>query len=1034
MRLRKQSIQNIIDTVNLPDHLKRYLEVKRSGSHSVAKCPFHQDTSPSLCIYTDNYHCFACKAHGNLIDYEMHRTGASFREAVQSLAEMYQLPLEYESPSDQDPKSHLSAAFFEKQNKNLMDMEAFFKENLLLLLKNAEKENSAFYLFLIDQRKFDYGYSGSAQACHDFFSKREFGNYKPFDLSERLVFPIYKDSGKITGFLFSKKIAIESIKTEEDCLQLFTDLEQYTPYPKSFLPVMNWQNARSHAAKAKQLFVVTNLVDFLFLAQRNIANTVVCIGEKLDLNLTKIFAKRVPVVTLVLEDSKACNSFLWKTFVDNIHLEDITLQILKFPKTAGGLRNFLTNYDDNGLQKWLSQIKFVINEVTEKVIYAEHVSESQKIEEFKKFIIPVLNKIEDFERKNRILDNLSRIYFGSAKEILFQAQSRNKYDLNFKKENKEINYLKKEEKSKDQLSIKSVEKVDVIPENNLNKIASEKDFLHKTILFYHKILMSEKGKEAQVYLLERGISHEQIIAWNLGFCPGSNDLSRKVENNIIVSETPLKLGLIKPRMSQGKYFDLFHDRIIIPIYGTDGTPVALAGRLFFKNQALQAKEMPKYINSPESDLFAKSKILFHFYGALKSIVSYGYVIVVEGYMDCISLVNAGVTNTVAVMGTALTQAHMEILTKVTKRIVLCFDSDQAGQNAAKRSFSVAFPYSGVDLEYMLLPVGKDPDEFIHKFGVERFFKLTEQRIPLLHKICEWLLVESNSQPERFLSLVKEQVLALVALHPDQSTQNEVLSFLCERYFSNMTVSSLRNEMGKKSFSVNRPLAVKESPILQEKTLEDWPVLNTHEVKFLFTLVHSKFAELPDRLRNVAQGLSSGEESDEMYCALALNHQMSAQSFAVFLEFIAIMIENPYVSLLDLEGLNSWEFSSHAKLLIAYVTSEAHVLLQFHKEELLKEGLPGNVSMISLKNIWDLKNSGFLRFQLRNVKLSAQRGGLSSFVAETLLHLELDYIDNALRAFSSFHFDNEIDKQFQDLVKERMRRRTKFSNFESFSLQ
>ncbi len=1029
MRLRKQSIQNIIDSVNLPDHLKRYLEVKRSGSHSVAKCPFHQDTSPSLCIYTDNYHCFACKAHGNLIDYEMHRTGASFREAVQSLAEMYQLPLEYESPSDQGPKSHLSAAFFEKQNKNLMDMEAFFKENLLTFKEKAEKENCAFYLFLINQCKIDFAYSGTIQACRDFVSKRDFGNHKPFDLSERLVFPVYKDSGKVTGFLFSKKIALDSIKNAEDCLQIFTELEQYSPYPKSFLPVLNWQNARSYAAKAKQLFVVTNMNDFLFLAQRNIANTVLCIGDKLDLNLTKTFAKRVPVVTLILDDSKSANAYLWKTFVDNIHIEDISLQIIRFPKMTNGLSAFLMNYDSNGLQNWLGQIKLVLNEVTARVTGS--VAQPQRVEEFKKIILPVLNKLENIERRNRILSELSQVFFGSAKEILFQTQSNIRYNLKYKQDNKDAI---KEVKKLNSQDIKMVEKVEILPAKDLKKVASEKDFLNKTILFYHKILMSEKGKEAQIYLLERGITHEQIIAWNLGFCPGSNDLSRKVENNFIGCETPLKLGLIKPRLNQGKYFDLFHDRIIIPIYGADGSPVALAGRLFIKNSVLQAKEMPKYINSPESDLFAKSKVLFHFYGALKSIVSYGYVIVVEGYMDCISLVNAGVTNTVAVMGTALTQAHMEILTKVTKRIVLCFDSDNAGQNAAKRSFSVAFPYSGIDIEYMLLPSGKDPDEFIQKFGVERFFKLAEQRIPLLHKICEWLQIESNSQPERFFSLVKEQVLSLVALHPDLSTQNEVLSFLCERYFSNMTVSSLRNEMGKTSFVANRPLLAKEHSVQKSDILDDWPVLNAHEVKFLFTLVHSKFVELPERLRNVAQGLCSGEESDEKYCALALNHQMTAQSFVVFLEFIAIMIENPYVCLLDLESLNSWEFSSHAKLLIAYMTSEAHVLLQFHKEELLKEGLPGNVSMISLKNIWDLKNSGFLRFQLRNVKLSSQRGGLRSFVAETLLHLELEYIDNALRAFSSFHFDNEIDKQFQDLVKERMRRRTKFSNFESFSLQ
>ncbi|KAB8029678.1 toprim domain-containing protein [Fluviispira multicolorata] len=1028
MRLRKQSIQNIIDSINLQEHLKRYIEVKRSGSHAVAKCPFHQESTPSFYIYPTNYHCFSCKAHGTVVDYEMHRTGASFREAMENLSEMYQIPLEFESPTERDQKNQLSSAFFDKQNKNLNDMEGFFKENLAKLIQKLDEEKTDLFSFINNGLKgfLDFSYTGSESEFQNFFSRSQISIQTNLDLSERFAFPVYKDNGKITGFLFSNKIQVFINNSSQNYIDLFEDLETYTPFPKSFLPILNWNTARIHATKAKELFVVSSIPDFLTLVKKGILNVTICLQEKLDINLAKIFSKRVPIVTLILDDSQFGNSFLWKTFVDNIHIDDLLFQVLRFPKKPDSLERFLTKFDTNGVLNWLANSKQIIDEVTVKTM--KDLPASQKMEEFKKKVLPVLNKIENYARKDRLLDYLCKEHFGSAKDILYQATSSLHIEYTQKKNS---NSIKIDEKKGSSYLLKASHQSDI---KDISDIHGDKDFLNKTILFYNRILISEIGKEARFYLQERGISNEQMISWNLGFSPGSNELSRKVELKRIEAEKPLKLGLIKNSKNIGKYFDLFHDRIIIPIYGNDGSPVALAGRLFVKSQFKQAKEMPKYINSPESDLFAKSQILFHFHGALKSIISYGYVIVVEGYMDCISLVNAGISNTVAVMGTALTQAHMEVLTKVTKRIVICFDSDKAGQNAAKRSFSVAFPFSGVDLEYMLLPEGKDPDEFIRKFGVERFHKLTNQCVPLIHKICDWLYEESNAQPERFLSLIKEHMLTLVIAHPNVQTQNEVLSFLCERYFSNMTVVGLRKEMESSSFFSSRPLFVKEASAPQSGLLADWPVLNVHEVKLLFTLLHSKFFELPERLKNVAQGQSSEEEWDEKICALALNHQMSSESFSVFLEFISIMIENPYVSLLDLESIEKDGLSSHAKLLIAYVTSEAHILLQYHKEELLKESLPVNASMISLKNIWDLKNSGFLRFQLRNVKLSSQRGGLTSFVAETLLHLELEYIDNALRAFSSFHFDDEIDKQFQDLVRERTRRRTKFSNFESFSLQ
>ncbi|WP_161998168.1 toprim domain-containing protein [Silvanigrella paludirubra] len=1027
MRLRKHSIQNIIQTIPLQDHLRRFMDVKRSGGNAVAKCPFHQDSSPSMYIYQNNYHCFACKAHGTVIDYEMHRTGCSFREAVESLSQTYQIPLEYESSSEEKQNSAKND-FFEAQNKELEKIHLFFKENLNSLIdSNSHSIKLDFKDFLINKLKkyIEFVYTGEQSTCDSFMENISLKEIFKLDLSDRFAFPIYKENGKLGGFAFSNKITQfnnEEPFSENNFLSFLNDLEIFTPFPKSTLHWLNWHQARNQLNNQKNIIVTANFYDLYYLLSLGKLNTIACLQNKIDTSLAKVLAKKVPRITIAVSSLANQNMFLWKTFLETIILSDLSFDTVFF-----SLQN--ENISSEDLNKVFLNTKPLWEEIVNK--FFDNIPSSIKLGEFQKKLLPIFNKIEDQSRKELILDNIAAKYFGSSKKI-FGSANYNKYKLKSSDNNK-VNIPPVVQKNEIKIEKKLPQKETLKLDKNFE---IEKEYIAKSVYFYHKILLSDLplAKEARLYLEQRGIELEHIVKWGFGFCPYSNELSRKVEKKLVPSEPLLELGLIKKSKINDGFYDFFHDRIIIPIYGHEGSIIALSGRLFQPHLQSKTKELPKYINSPESAIFAKSNVLYHFYAALQSIVSYGFVLVVEGYMDCISLVNAGVTNTVAVMGTSLTHSHMEALSKVTKRIIICFDSDKAGQNAARRTFFIAFPFKGIDLEYLEIPDGKDPDDFIKKYGVNEFHALIPKTEPLLNRVCKWFFEESNFKPEVFLRQAKEHILPIILQHPDKQVQDESLLFLCDKYFENVYPEDLRQEMEGLSSLHIKPHFVKDVAKPEAFSLEEWPVFSVTEVKLILSLVHSRFYELPIRLRNVAQGLSSSEEANERICALAISNQMSKISFSVYLELLTAMVENQHVSLIELEDLDKFNFSHQTKVVLAYANSNVHILFQYKMEELLKESLPVGVSMISFKNIWDLKNSGFLRFQLRNIKLSSQRGVLSAFTAEALLQLELEYIDNALKAFSSFHFDNEIDKQFHDLVRERTRRSKEFGSFESFNLQ
>lgn len=226
--------------------------------------------------------------------------------------------------------------------------------------------------------------------------------------------------------------------------------------------------------------------------------------------------------------------------------------------------------------------------------------------------------------------------------------------------------------------------------------------------FHEQLQRSAEAAAARAYLARRGISPELIKAMRIGFAlPDWSGLIRSAERSQVPLEALAKLGLVIPRQQQGHY-DRFRGRVMIPIADERGRVVAFGGRVLDDSQ-------PKYLNSPEHDLFSKGRLLFGLYYASKAITQAGQAILMEGYMDCLAAWQHEFPNAVASLGTALTPVQARLLHRYTNQVVLCYDGDNAGLQAALRGVEI-LEQAGLDVRVAVLPAGEDPDDCLRQRG------------------------------------------------------------------------------------------------------------------------------------------------------------------------------------------------------------------------------------------------------------------------------------------------------------------------------
>ncbi|GGY39982.1 DNA primase [Parvularcula lutaonensis] len=245
---------------------------------------------------------------------------------------------------------------------------------------------------------------------------------------------------------------------------------------------------------------------------------------------------------------------------------------------------------------------------------------------------------------------------------------------------------------------------------------SEREVLYKVLAdasdFFQKALMEPEGAEARDYLRRRGVKRSSLEAFGLGYAPQGWDslkrffLGRGVDEKILVSA-----GLLKVRESDGSTYDGFRHRVMFPIFDGRGRVIAFGGR------ALEKDAPAKYLNSPETDVFHKGRVLYNFGRARTKLKGDAPLLVCEGYMDALALDAAGYA-AVAPLGTALTEDQLRLLWRVQQAPVLCFDGDRAGRSAAERALDRALPALSAkqSLRFAFLPDGEDPDDLLRRGG------------------------------------------------------------------------------------------------------------------------------------------------------------------------------------------------------------------------------------------------------------------------------------------------------------------------------
>ena len=237
--------------------------------------------------------------------------------------------------------------------------------------------------------------------------------------------------------------------------------------------------------------------------------------------------------------------------------------------------------------------------------------------------------------------------------------------------------------------------------------------------FYQNQLKSSSEKNKVVsYAKKRGISGSIAKRFELGFAPpGWTNLFDQYSMNEESVQDLLSMGMIVPKKDKkDDYYDRFRNRLMFPIHNAKGSVIGFGGRV------LSSQDNPKYLNSPETPLFSKSKELYGLYHCRKYSRKIDSILVVEGYMDVIALHQHGITNVVATLGTATTPAHLQVLSRSAETIVFCFDGDKAGRDAAWKALKTSLPSitSGLVIKFLILPQGEDPDTLINKESAKVF--------------------------------------------------------------------------------------------------------------------------------------------------------------------------------------------------------------------------------------------------------------------------------------------------------------------------
>ena len=352
----------------------------------------------------------------------------------------------------------------------------------------------------------------------------------------------------------------------------------------------------------------------------------------------------------------------------------------------------------------------------------------------------------------------------------------------------------------------------VLPTNNRfedNKKEELKAKVYKVNTFaaeyYNKRLYQSQSKIAQEYIKKRKLNNETLESFKIGFSERFDELYKELIKQGFKEEEILESGLVN-KNEKGMYIDRYRNRLMIPIFDERNRVIAFGGRVLDDSK-------PKYINSPENIVYSKGRHLFGLNVAKKHNIK--KLLIVEGYMDVISLHQRGITNVVAALGTALTTQQGWLLRKNTQQVILGFDSDGAGQTAIIRAMEV-MQNMGCDIRVLQMEGAKDPDEYIIKFGAARFQKLIDNAISLVEfrvKVLQKdLNLENSSDKIKFLNEIAN-IISKVENTMEKEIYIENIAkgynISKEAIYAQVNKLQYANKKGKDILEKNKPIVRKK---------------------------------------------------------------------------------------------------------------------------------------------------------------------------------------------------------------------------------
>ena len=334
--------------------------------------------------------------------------------------------------------------------------------------------------------------------------------------------------------------------------------------------------------------------------------------------------------------------------------------------------------------------------------------------------------------------------------------------------------------------------------------------------FYHKKLYKPESKIGQEYIKQRKLNNETLESFKLGFSGRFDELYKALKEEGFKDEEILESGLVN-KNDRGQYIDRYRNRLMIPIFDERNRVIGFGGRVLDNSK-------PKYINSPENIVYSKGRNLFGLNVAKRGDTK--KLLIVEGYMDVISLHQRGITNVVAALGTALTTGQGWLLRKNTEQVILGFDADEAGQTAIIRAMDV-MKNMGCDIRVLQMTDAKDPDEFILKYGSARFKKLLDEAISLVEfkiKVLKKdLNLENANDKIKFLNEIAKIISRI-----DNTMEKEIYieniakgyNISKEAIYAQVNKLQYANRKDNKTLEKSKPVVVKRKKADVKEVSED----------------------------------------------------------------------------------------------------------------------------------------------------------------------------------------------------------------------